>query len=83
MLKKMKIVNEFQHFKVSNMMIMISRNVFQPNFPFIPINALNSSKVHFNPVNLIWNMSKLSNWFIISDCTFNKHLPLMPFQQTH
>ena len=38
----MKTVNEFQHLKVSNMII-IWRNVFQPNFPFTFINAVNSS----------------------------------------
>ena len=38
----MKIVNEFQHLKVSNTII-ISRKVFQPNFPFIFVNAVNSS----------------------------------------
>ena len=83
MLKKLKIVNEFQHSKVSNMMIIISRNVFQPNFPFILINAVNLSISAFQPRESNLTHEQVSNWYVISNCTFTKHLLLGPFQQTN
>ena len=70
-------------------MIIISRNVFQPNFSLIPINAVNSSRSAFQPREPNLKHEQVSNWYIIGDCTLllalttPKHLLLTPFQQTN
>ena len=62
------------------MMVMILKNVFQPNFPFILINRFNLSISAFQPHESNLKYEQVFNSYIISDCTFTKHLLLMPFQ---
>ena len=69
----MKIVNEFQHLKVSNMMISISRNIFNQTFHLFLLMHLIRQK----------SISNLWTRFIIGGCILIKYSLLMPFQQTN
>ena len=56
---------------------------FSTNFPFILINAVNSSISAFQPREPNLTHEHVSNWYVISDCSFTKHLLLMLLQQTN
>ena len=81
-LKKMKIVNEFQHLKVSNMMISISRNFFNQTFHLFLLMHLIRQKA-FQTCELNLKHEQMSNRFIIGGCILIKYSLLMPFQQTN